>query len=93
MTPDKRSLPADPINRFCVFSNTPRPALEMYSRRLQSSVRLHDDVGLCGSSLGVFENTVTRGIVSAVRRATGVVYVQTDAAINPGKQQRPAGGC
>src|ERR1700682_1564072 len=38
LTPDNRSLPADPINRFWVFSNTPRPALEMYSRRLQSSV-------------------------------------------------------
>lgn len=48
-----------------------------------------EDVVAIGSSLGVFENTVTRGIVSAVRRSTGVVYVQTDAAINPGNSGGP----
>jgi hypothetical protein len=42
-----------------------------------------------GSSLGVLQNTVTRGIVSAVRRSGGIVYVQTDAAINPGNSGGP----
>jgi S1-C subfamily serine protease len=37
-----------------------------------------------GSALGVLSNTVTRGIVSAVRKAGPVTLIQTDAAINPG---------
>jgi trypsin-like peptidase len=54
-------------------------------RRLQTG----EDVVAIGSSLGVLRNTVTRGIVSAVRRSGGVVYVQTDAAINPGNSGGP----
>ena len=41
-----------------------------------------------GSPLGL-QNTVTRGIVSAVRNAGGVTLVQTDAAINPGNSGGP----
>jgi hypothetical protein len=52
-------------------------------------VQTGEDVVAIGSSLGVLRNTVTRGIVSAVRRAGGVVYVQTDAAINPGNSGGP----
>jgi S1-C subfamily serine protease len=48
-----------------------------------------EEVVAIGSSLGVLQNTVTRGIVSAVRRSTGIVYVQTDAAINPGNSGGP----
>jgi len=54
-------------------------------RRLQTG----EEVVAIGSSLGVFQNTVTRGIVSALRRSSGVVYVQTDAAINPGNSGGP----
>jgi trypsin-like peptidase len=54
-------------------------------RRLQTG----EEVVAIGSSLGVLRNTVTRGIVSAVRRSSGVVYVQTDAAINPGNSGGP----
>jgi hypothetical protein len=58
---------------------------------LGSYRQLHtgEDVVAIGSSLGVLRNTVTRGIVSAVRRSGGVVYVQTDAAINPGNSGGP----
>jgi hypothetical protein len=52
-------------------------------------LRSGEDVVAIGSSLGVLTNTVTRGIVSAVRRSGGVVYVQTDAAINPGNSGGP----
>jgi S1-C subfamily serine protease len=52
-------------------------------------LQIGEDVVAIGSSLGVLQNTVTRGIVSAVRRSTGVVYVQTDAAINPGNSGGP----
>src|SRR5450631_1526785 len=38
LTPERRSFPPDPSRRFWVFSNTPRPALEMYSRWVQSSI-------------------------------------------------------
>ncbi len=41
-----------------------------------------------GSPLGL-QNTVTRGIVSAVRQSGPVMLVQTDAAINPGNSGGP----
>ena len=41
-----------------------------------------------GTPLGL-QNTVTRGIVSAVRDVGGVTLVQTDAAINPGNSGGP----
>jgi len=54
-----------------------------------SSVRSGEDVLAIGSSLGVFQNSVTRGIVSGVRRTGNVVLIQTDAAINPGNSGGP----
>jgi hypothetical protein len=42
-----------------------------------------------GSALGVLSNTVTRGIVSAVRQVGAVTLIQTDAAINPGNSGGP----
>jgi hypothetical protein len=42
-----------------------------------------------GSALGVLSNTVTRGIVSAVRQVGQVTLIQTDAAINPGNSGGP----
>jgi serine protease Do len=42
-----------------------------------------------GSPVGL-EGTVTRGIISAVRKASnGVTYIQTDAAVNPGNSGGP----
>jgi len=51
-------------------------------------VRVGQEVLAIGSPLGL-RNTVTRGIVSAVRRLGAVVLVQTDAAINPGNSGGP----
>src|SRR4029450_7568901 len=42
-----------------------------------------------GLALGVFQNSVTRGIVSAIRRSDRTVMLQTDAAINPGNSGGP----
>jgi S1-C subfamily serine protease len=53
------------------------------------NVRSGEDVLAIGSSLGVFQNSVTRGIVSGVRRTGSVVLIQTDAAINPGNSGGP----
>jgi len=52
-------------------------------------VRVGEEVVAVGSALGVLSNTVTRGIVSAVRQAGAVTLIQTDAAINPGNSGGP----
>ena len=63
---------------------------EMQILQLGSSrgVRPGQEVLAIGSPLGL-QNTVTRGIVSAVRSAGGVELIQTDAAINPGNSGGP----
>jgi S1-C subfamily serine protease len=50
--------------------------------------RQGQDVIALGTPLGL-QNTVTRGIVSAVRSVGGLTLVQTDAAINPGNSGGP----
>jgi S1-C subfamily serine protease len=52
------------------------------------AARAGQEVIALGSPLGL-QNTVTRGIVSAVRRVNAVTLVQTDAAINPGNSGGP----
>jgi V8-like Glu-specific endopeptidase len=52
-------------------------------------VRVGQEVVAIGSAMGVFQNSVTRGIVSALRRAGPVLLLQTDAAINPGNSGGP----
>lgn len=53
-----------------------------------SGIRPGQEVIAIGSPLGL-QNTVTRGIVSAVRTTGGVELIQTDAAINPGNSGGP----
>jgi S1-C subfamily serine protease len=52
------------------------------------SARAGQEIIALGTPLGL-QNTVTRGIVSAVRDVGGVTLVQTDAAINPGNSGGP----
>jgi S1-C subfamily serine protease len=52
-------------------------------------IRPGQEVVAIGSALGVLSNTVTRGIVSAIRDTGSVTLVQTDAAINPGNSGGP----
>lgn len=54
-----------------------------------AAARPGQEVIAIGSALGVYPNTVTRGIVSAVRQAGQVTLIQTDAAINPGNSGGP----
>jgi S1-C subfamily serine protease len=65
---------------------TDQPAIPLGA---MSDVRVGQEVIAIGSPLGLLQNTVTRGIVSAVRSAGGVVLIQTDAAINHGNSGGP----
>ena len=53
-----------------------------------AQARTGQEVVAFGSPLGL-QNTVTRGIVSAVRKVGDLTLVQTDAAINPGNSGGP----
>ena len=52
------------------------------------NARAGQEIVALGTPFGL-QNTVTRGIVSAVREVGGVTLVQTDAAINPGNSGGP----
>jgi hypothetical protein len=65
--------------------NGSQPTLAMGSA---AQARAGLEVIALGSPLGL-QNTVTRGIVSAVREVGGLTLVQTDAAINPGNSGGP----
>jgi S1-C subfamily serine protease len=54
-----------------------------------SGLRAGQEVVAIGSPLGVLQNSVTRGIVSSIRRLGEVTLIQTDAAINPGNSGGP----
>jgi S1-C subfamily serine protease len=54
-----------------------------------TQARVGQEVIAIGSALGVLSNTVTRGIISAVRQVGPVTLLQTDAAINPGNSGGP----
>ena len=66
----------------------PRPSQPILPLASSREARIGQEVYAIGSPLGL-QNTVTRGIVSALRQAGGVVLVQTDAAINPGNSGGP----
>jgi S1-C subfamily serine protease len=65
-----------------------RPGVQALPLGGLQHVRVGQEVRAIGSPLGL-QNTVTRGIVSAVRRAGPVTLIQTDAAINPGNSGGP----
>lgn len=52
-------------------------------------VRQGQEVLAIGTPHGVFQNTVTRGIVSSLRQLDKVVVLQTDTALNPGNSGGP----
>ena len=67
-------------------ANPAQPVLRLGSA---GSARPGQEVVAIGSALGVLSNTVTRGIVSAVRQVGNVTLIQTDAALNPGNSGGP----
>lgn len=52
-------------------------------------VRQGQEVFAIGTPMGVFQNTVTRGIVSSLRQMDKAVVLQTDTALNPGNSGGP----
>ncbi|HYB96331.1 MAG TPA: trypsin-like peptidase domain-containing protein [Vicinamibacterales bacterium] len=52
-------------------------------------LRPGQEIVVIGSALGTLQNSVSRGIVSAIRSAGGATLVQTDAAVNPGNSGGP----
>jgi S1-C subfamily serine protease len=67
---------------------SPRANLQPLPLGTLREIRVGQEVLAVGSPLGL-QNTVTRGIVSALRRGGGTTLVQTDAAINPGNSGGP----
>ena len=82
-----RLSPGTDLALIQVYNSDPQqPALSLGSAQ---GVRAGQEVIAIGSALGVLSNTVTRGIVSAVRDTGTVRLIQTDAAINPGNSGGP----
>ena len=67
----------------------PSPTQQVLQLGSVGQARVGEEVIAVGSALGVLSNTVTRGIVSAVRQVGQVTLIQTDAAINPGNSGGP----
>jgi len=63
-----------------------QPTLTMGSA---ANARVGQEVIAIGTPLGFLQNTVSRGIVSALRDVDGATMIQTDAAINPGNSGGP----
>ena len=75
------------VDLATVKLSQPVPQLALAVGRM-ADVRVGQEVLAIGSPLGV-ENTVTRGIVSGIRRVGTVTLLQTDAAVNPGNSGGP----
>jgi S1-C subfamily serine protease len=85
-----RVVGLSPANDLAVLQvNNPNPTQPTLSLGSVTSARVGQEVIAVGSALGVLSNTVTRGIVSAVRQVGEVTLIQTDAAINPGNSGGP----
>jgi S1-C subfamily serine protease len=68
---------------------SPNPQQRVLRLGSTTNVRPGQEVIAIGNALGAFSNTVTRGIVSAIRKTDSVTLIQTDAAINPGNSGGP----
>lgn len=69
--------------------SNPEPSQPTIPMGSALDARVGQEAIAIGSALGTLQNTVTRGIVSAVRQSGGATLVQTDAAVNPGNSGGP----
>jgi S1-C subfamily serine protease len=79
---------SDDLDLAAIRTNDVRPGQPTLVLASSHEARIGQEVIAIGSPLGL-QNTVTRGIVSALRQVGSVVLVQTDAAINPGNSGGP----
>ena len=79
---------SDDLDLAAIRTNDTRPGQATLPLASSREARIGGEVIAIGSPLGL-QNTVTRGIVSALRQVGAVVLVQTDAAINPGNSGGP----
>jgi hypothetical protein len=82
----ERTLPN--VDMALLRTDKPHPQRAALQLGTIEGVRAGQEVIAIGAPLGL-QSTATRGIVSAVRNANGVVLIQTDAAINPGNSGGP----
>ena len=69
--------------------SNPDPRQAVIAMGATDTTRVGEDVIAIGSALGTLQNTVTRGIVSAIRHSGNATLIQTDAAVNPGNSGGP----
>ena len=67
----------------------PLPEQPIVTMGSAAGARVGQEVIAIGTPLGFLQNTVSRGIVSALREVDGATMIQTDAAINPGNSGGP----
>lgn len=68
---------------------SPAPGQVVIPMGSAETLRPGQEVFTIGSALGTLQNSVTRGVVSGVRRSGAATLVQTDAAANPGNSGGP----
>jgi len=104
VTDDNRRFPAeiaarDPIDDVAILKIKAKN-LDVIKLGDSEKIDLGDDVLAIGNALGLFKNTVSRGIISGMSRSIRAAVdphhfqelrglVQTDAAINPGNSGGP----
>jgi S1-C subfamily serine protease len=87
-TPARVETTATEFDIAIMRISNPDPRQQTLTMGSGVNARAGQEVIALGTPLGL-QNTVTRGIVSAVREVGGVTLVQTDAAINPGNSGGP----
>jgi S1-C subfamily serine protease len=88
-TPARVEAQSAPFDIAVLKASNPiadQPTLAMGSA---ANARVGQEVVAIGTPLGFLQNTVSRGIVSALRDVDGATMIQTDAAINPGNSGGP----
>ncbi len=80
---------ADAFDIAVLKTTNPSPTQVLIPLGSTSNLRVGQETIAIGSALGMLKNTVTRGIVSAVRHSGSATLVQTDAAVNPGNSGGP----
>lgn len=99
---DVKSVGADPLNDIAFLKIEGAGGLPVATLGDSGTVRVGQNVITIGNSLGQYQNTVTRGIISGLGRPVTAAsdrlgasvesltdLLQTDAAINPGNSGGP----